>query len=302
VDVYINGQLEYPNFPFRNATPAITTFAYSAYQLGIAPKNSTSVSDTFWSDNFLLGPDTFYIATMSGLMTPSSFAPNPDGISTSFNVLLKEPAEYTASSQANFDFFFINGVTDAPPLSLTPQGAGINIISNINYDAQSNYITVPAQFYTLQLSDSLGNTLSDNFANFPAYAGQTAVLLTSGFLNSSANQNGPAMGVYMSPIEGGPFVPLFVTGLKSLNENSGFTVFPNPASDRLLIHLQTPVSENTNCSIFDIQGRTVKQQSLADLKDASNAIDVSNLSDGLYLLQIADGGNLSYSKFVIQRK
>jgi hypothetical protein len=106
----------------------------------------------------------------------------------------------------------------------------------------------------------------------------------------------------MSPIEGGPFVPLFVTGLKSLNENSGFTVFPNPASDRLLIHLQTPVSENTNCSIFDIQGRTVKQQSLADLKDASNAIDVSNLSDGLYLLQIADGGNLSYSKFVIQRK
>jgi hypothetical protein len=239
---------------------------------------------------------------MQGLINPASYAPNPDGISTAFNVLMKAPAEYAASSRQNFDFFFINGVTDAPGLTITPQGSGLNLVSNIGFDSESNYVSVPSEFMTLQIQDSLGNILGGGnyFANFPAYMGQTAVLLTSGFLNPSTNQNGPPLSLYMAPVEGGPFVPLFITGIKSELENSNFTVFPNPVSSRLFVSFQT-TSENINCSILDVQGRIVKQQPDVALSDLSNGIDVSDLSNGTYILQITDGEKTAYNKFIIQK-
>ncbi|MBI1287811.1 MAG: T9SS type A sorting domain-containing protein [Flavobacteriales bacterium] len=72
------------------------------------------------------------------------------------------------------------------------------------------------------------------------------------------------------------------------------TVYPNPTTDRL--YLQLPVQEYEQISVTDIQGKTVLNFSSTDRN-----LDVSSLSDGIYMLQIASSGGIATRKFVIRR-
>src|SRR5688572_15933759 len=47
VDVYVNGSLTFDNFPFRTATPYLT-LPPGNYVIGIAYKNSSSVTESFF--------------------------------------------------------------------------------------------------------------------------------------------------------------------------------------------------------------------------------------------------------------
>lgn len=72
-------------------------------------------------------------------------------------------------------------------------------------------------------------------------------------------------------------------------ESNPVSVYPNPASN--LITIQTTHSIS-NVSVYDMQGKNV-------LNVNDNIIDVSNLSNGLYLIKIEDSqGNKMNSKFV----
>ena len=303
LDIYVNGQLAFAKLGFRNATPAILFNAYATYDVGIAHKNSTSVNDTFWHYPFFFPRDTFFIATASGLLSQSGFAPNPNGISTAFNVLIKEPAEFTSASPANFDFYMINGVTDAPPLNLIP-GGGPVLLSNVSYNDQTNYISLPSEFYVLNVQDTSGNTLMNGFANFLAFTSQSGVLLTSGFLNPSANNNGAALGLFMAPTTGGPFIPLYsVTGVNNITASAGQQIFPNPASNQLHVRFHLPQPEMVSLYITDINGSVVQHVfSATTLSGAQNIIaDVSNLAEGLYFSRLITSSGIINSRFVIVR-
>ncbi len=302
LDIYINSAKAYPNLGFRNATPGIIFNAYAKYDVAIAPKNSLSVADAFWQKSFFLPRDTFFIATASGLLSQSGFAANPSGISTAFDVLIKSPAEFSASSQSDFDFYMINGVTDAPPLNLIPTG-GPYLLTNVAYADQTNYVSLPSEFYTLNVQDTSGNTLESGFANFPAFNSQSAVLLTSGFLAPSANNNGPAMGLFMVPAIGGPFIPLFsTTGISKIDADDKLSVFPNPANNQLHIIVKTSQSEPTSLQITDMSGKMLKQILNEPVGGTQNiTVDLSGLSDGLYFCRLLTTDGTSNLKFAIAR-
>lgn len=65
-------------------------------------------------------------------------------------------------------------------------------------------------------------------------------------------------------------------------ENVPFTLFPNPSGDRIFI--RGDFSEVKTVQITDLSGRLVLQKSLN-----RNAIDISSLSDGLYLVTVGKG-------------
>ncbi|MDR1543528.1 MAG: T9SS type A sorting domain-containing protein [Prevotellaceae bacterium] len=69
--------------------------------------------------------------------------------------------------------------------------------------------------------------------------------------------------------------PFIITETSTIS-TSQIYLFPNPATDILYI---SGVSENENVRIFDISGRTVSAQM------NNGAIDVSSLSNGIYMLQ-----------------
>ncbi len=88
------------------------------------------------------------------------------------------------------------------------------------------------------------------------------------------------------------------TGLLSINENReiNFNIYPNPAQDRIVISSDYQLK---TISIFSVFGESVLEQSY---NQNETSIDVSQLSNGLYLVNIETDGDHSVSKKVIISK
>jgi hypothetical protein len=77
------------------------------------------------------------------------------------------------------------------------------------------------------------------------------------------------------------------------NSNSTFTVFPNPAKENLNINIAEGVSIKT-AEVFDLNGRSVIKSEVVN-----NAISVSKLATGTYILILSDSNGNDYSqKFI----
>lgn len=63
-------------------------------------------------------------------------------------------------------------------------------------------------------------------------------------------------------------------------------VYPNPVNYELNIQLSTSENSRFNISLYDITGRFIKQSSV-NTKNSSITINVTDLSSGMYILQIS---------------
>jgi hypothetical protein len=195
VDIYLNGTKLLDNFAFRAATPFIDAPANQNIVVGVAPKTSSSVSDVIASFTFNLLAGEKYIAIANGVLNPASFAPNPDGKNTAFNILVKTMAQEKSMTSGNVEFAVMHGSTDAPTVDIVARGVA-TLVDNAPYTAITNYISVPAANYTLDIIDASGTVTVATFsAPLSGLANGAAFVLASGFLNPAANQNGKAFGV-----------------------------------------------------------------------------------------------------------
>jgi len=84
----------------------------------------------------------------------------------------------------------------------------------------------------------------------------------------------------------------------NMHNELAYSVYPNPAKDKLNISL---LSENSNIAelrIYDVQGRQVLQKTI-NAKESE--IDVSSFSDGLYIIKVTSNtGYEFFRKFVKQ--
>ena len=69
-------------------------------------------------------------------------------------------------------------------------------------------------------------------------------------------------------------------------------VYPNPASNVINVRSEFTID---NLSIFDLMGRTVKQQ-ISNNKEFS--LDVSELAKGIYLVKLTSGEKEAVTKFI----
>lgn len=80
-------------------------------------------------------------------------------------------------------------------------------------------------------------------------------------------------------------------------ELAGLTVYPNPVTTVLIVTSPDTISRNFKAEIFTMDGKTVLSKILSFEKQAS--IDVSNLSSGIYFLNIENGkGRVEVKKFI----
>ena len=86
---------------------------------------------------------------------------------------------------------------------------------------------------------------------------------------------------------------LFTVGIPKLDNAEGIvSVYPNPASDFLVIRVFKPDYKLKNIEITDMQGRLLK-------KNNQSEIDISDLLKGLYLLNIEfENGRRTVEKFI----
>ena len=196
VDIYLNGTLLLDNFGFREATPYIDAPAGTPINIGVAGPNSTSASDTLKNFTVTLTENETYVAVANGVLDPGSFASNPDGRNTAFTLFIKAMARETATS-SDVDFFVLHGSTDAPTVDVVARLV-TTLVDNAAYDDITDYITVPAASYILDVTPGDDNsTIVASFeADLSGLGGGAAVVFASGFLNPAANQNAAGFGIF----------------------------------------------------------------------------------------------------------
>lgn len=298
VDVYVNGGLALDDFGFRKATPYIEVDANVALNIGVAGGNSTSVNDTLKNFTVTLENGKNYIAVATGVLNPANFAANPDAISTAFTLLLQSDMRLTANNPAEVDLRVIHGASDAPTVDVLANG-GV-LVDNAPYTAITGYLNVPAASYILSITPGNNNTaiVASFLADITSIPGQSAVVLASGFLTPSANQNGAAFGLIGVLADGTVITFGNVTNIDEANENIN-NVFPNPASDVLNVTFKEQVANNTTITIVNAIGQNVITETIS-AGTLNHQIDVKGLSKGIYSMSINNGNSINTRKFSVQ--
>jgi len=78
----------------------------------------------------------------------------------------------------------------------------------------------------------------------------------------------------------------YIVGIDEQKSNKGISIYPNPASEELFICLPSASSDEFQIILTDLSGREIKSMSLFY---AETHLNIQNLENGLYLLQIQDG-------------
>jgi hypothetical protein len=74
-------------------------------------------------------------------------------------------------------------------------------------------------------------------------------------------------------------------------------VYPNPTSDNLFLSMDVNKFNNLNIRIFNLFGQTIKSTTLSSMDES---IDVSNLKNGVYFIQLTLNEKTYTTKFIKQ--
>ncbi len=203
VDIYLNETKLLDDFAFRTATPFIDAPSGVEIKIGVAPATSTGSSDIIATIPVTLVDNSTNIAIANGVLTPASFAANPDGKSTAFQLILKGDAREAAANKDNVEFSVLHGSTDAPAVDVYARGAG-KIVAGAVYSAITDYISVPPALYTLDIKpkDNDQVLVATFKGDLSGLKGGAAVVFASGFLSPAANGNGKAFGLFAALANG----------------------------------------------------------------------------------------------------
>ena len=90
------------------------------------------------------------------------------------------------------------------------------------------------------------------------------------------------------------------TGVNTVFENGGMKIFPDPASNVVVIEMKKDVINPVSLSIINAQGKILSEEEL-NVSDGKLSINVNNLPDGIYFLKIKEGTETSNLKLVVAK-
>ncbi len=287
VDVYLDGKKIIDDFNFRTSSPFIDVPAGFPVRIEIAPSNSTSSADAFFTTSTQLTDGVKYIIVVDGIKSSTGYSPTP-----SFGIQVYDMGRETAKVSTNTDVLVHHGSTDAPTVDInnvTTSTSSI-LVDNASYEDFAGYLELPTADYKINVSSADGLNVVQTYGaplQTLKLGGQAITVVASGFLDPKNNSNGPAFGLWVSLAAGGPLVELPVATLSTNEfENKNIGVFPNPARD--VINVDFEEFNNTTATIFDALGRNVIETKLTN---SSTAINVSNLQKGMYVIRLSNSEN-----------
>ncbi|MBK8845575.1 MAG: DUF4397 domain-containing protein [Bacteroidetes bacterium] len=197
-DIYINGERILNNIGYRNASTYLDLPADFDINLGLGYGNSNSVADTF--RNFPLNlPEGNYTVMLGGVINPANYAPNPDGKSTTIQLIRKNEARIASLVLGNVDVTAIHGSTDGYNLDMI--GTIGNLADNLSFGDTSGYVSVAPNTYVIDVTEGANssNIYESYIADLNPYTNNGVTVFASGFMDTLApNQANNAFGLYMA--------------------------------------------------------------------------------------------------------
>ena len=268
VDVYVNtvkDTIKVDDFAFRTATPFLDLPTGYELEIVIAGPTSTDITDQVVATiPAMLMEGESYTLIANGVIDPTAYAANPDGNPTDFGLFIGTGAQEAAANSGEVDVRVFHGATDAPAVDVLADGATPPIVSNLAYtDFTAGYLGLAPASYDLTLTPAgMNSTVVATFtADVAALAGGAGIILASGFLDPSLNQNGDGFQLILV-LPNGEVIPLpLATGLNELElRNEYLSVFPNPTTDQVRIAYTTQEKGKANMRILDFNGRVIYRQ------------------------------------------
>ena len=90
--------------------------------------------------------------------------------------------------------------------------------------------------------------------------------------------------------------PVNINELENLNS---LAIYPNPVKDKLFIKFNTAVADDFNITICNVTGQEIYRETLTHFAgNYENALNISNFTQGVYILQIKSSKGIMTRKFV----
>jgi hypothetical protein len=86
-----------------------------------------------------------------------------------------------------------------------------------------------------------------------------------------------------------------ITGIVNVELSKSIQIYPNPASDRLVIHLPKS-NERRMIKVYDINGKVILVE--LEVDNGETEINISDFKTGLYILKINSGEHTGLKRFV----
>ncbi len=303
VDIWLNDELLLDNFAFRQASPFVNAPAGMPFDITIAGPNSTDTTNAVARYTYTLNQGQTYVLIANGLVSQNGYAGYKP-----FNIEVYPMGREASSMSGNTDVLAFHGSPDAPVVDVVETGVGAGtIINNFTYPEFRGYLELPTADYTLEVRDSTGVSTVVSYQAPLASLGltnQALVLVASGFLNPSANNNGPAFGLYAAPVSGGNMIPLPITvGMDKQEKKMQTKVYPNPARDEVSVRLTLDVPGKVRVSVMDLTGKTIQAQEISRMQAGQHEVQipVQSIQNGTYLIVMENGSEKSVRKLQIVR-
>jgi hypothetical protein len=292
----------FDSLDFRGIAPIDSLFFHKYFDLTLYPVNDPN-NPLISFDSLFITSDDAGMLTFVGVDDTSLYAPNPEGRSTAVSVVMMR-FETEGLQPGEVQLLFINGVTDAPTVDIVIQG-GVIVVESLPYgEAAAQVALVPGSYTFDVVRHDGGEVLGTYMIDLSSYADQVVTMLLSGFLDPSANQNGPAMslevletGVQVVDVE-----PATETGnlpeRTSLGQN-----YPNPFNPKTTIVYEVHSRQSVRLSVYDLLGREVA--TLVNETKAPGTYEVSwdatGQSSGIYFYRLIAGSFVETKKLVLVR-
>ncbi|GHC42966.1 T9SS type A sorting domain-containing protein [Ulvibacter litoralis] len=193
------------------------------------------------------------------------------------------PSEYVSNVQPSIHPY----LTIHPDLSFEGYGACNNFMGQFTYTIISGEETLTPTFFDATLNSCNYQSHTNFESLFFGYVSATSNQYIT--LYYDANTSIGTLNLEFAP----GFYAAYGTEALSVSDQNAveFTVFPNPASEQLVI-----TSENLQIetiTIYEVSGKIVTQ-----FKTVEGSVDVSSLSEGVYFIEINSEEGKHIKKFI----
>jgi hypothetical protein len=94
---------------------------------------------------------------------------------------------------------------------------------------------------------------------------------------------------------------VYMVGTESLKGLTGLVLSPNPAKDYAQLNINFNQSVELTVRLVDVTGRVLETRNAGNTMSEEMRFDVSNLAEGVYLMQITADGQTATKRFVVVR-
>ncbi|NTW31840.1 MAG: T9SS type A sorting domain-containing protein [Bacteroidetes bacterium] len=221
---------------------------------------------------------------------------------------------YLSSNNGGLWTLVNNGLTNIDVVSLAISGTNIFVgtsggvfISSNNgglWTAVNNGLT-NLNVYSLLVEGTTIFAGTDDGVFYSNNMGANWTSLNNGFPANTAVQAFTVSGTYI--FAGIRLYPYGVwrrplsdatSGIKDNYNNNNFNLYPNPASDFVTLNIDNSNHEEAILNIYNIIGELIRSETI---QKNQQQINVGNLNNGIYVLEIKSNGWSEKQKLMIQR-